>query len=94
MAKAVRAFFGTMTNGVSTEAAQREDGVWFHRFYEFNGYAKAWTKWAEFTPCWVLETENAYTGEKCAHANETIMSCGFNLMTEIKGAKLTYRLPN
>lgn len=94
MAKATRAFFGTLSNGVATEAAQREDGKWFRRFYEFNGYTKAWTKWAEFTPSWITESENQYTGEKIAHAAETIMSCGFNRMTEILGTKLSYRLPN
>lgn len=92
MSKAIRAFFGTMSNGEQREAAQRADGLWFQRFYGFNGYAKAWSKWQQFDPIWVEKSYNQYTGEAILHLPESVMSCGFGRMQEITG-KLTFRLP-
>lgn len=45
MAKAIRAYEGYNSFFNKTEVAQRDDGVWFHRSFANNGYAKAWTKW-------------------------------------------------
>lgn len=39
-------FYGSDTFGVNIEVCiRKEDGSMFYRSYEFNGYAKCWTKW-------------------------------------------------
>lgn len=44
--KAKALFSGYDSLGVPVEVAESVSGVWFYRIYEFNGYAKAWSKWA------------------------------------------------
>jgi len=45
MAKAAELFTGNSSHGVPEEYARREDGVWFSRYYAFNGYGMAMNKW-------------------------------------------------
>lgn len=47
MAKATAHYYGSNTYGVPVEVAQSENGKWFARFYEWNGYARCWSKWEE-----------------------------------------------
>lgn len=82
MAKVSRLFVGNLSNGTPTEAAMREDGAMFRRFYEFNGTGKAWTKWVKME-------EQYWTGEGKEH-----LSCGFGSYREINADGCKYRLPN
>lgn len=94
MAKAVRFFVGTLSNGVSTEAAMREDGTLFVRYYEFNGYAKAWTKWSVLNnPVWETHGTNVYSGERVEYAKPQL-ACGFRMYNEIPAEGIRVRLPN
>ncbi len=90
MTKAIRGFFGTDTYGRSVERAQRDDGVWFARFVEFNGYSNAFCKWYKDDPHYITETTNAYSGEVTQH--DPIMAWGWNKMTEYD-LPLRFRLP-
>lgn len=45
MAKAIEAFTGIDTYCRSVEVAIREDGTWFSRILQYNGYGLGWTKW-------------------------------------------------
>lgn len=45
MAKAARHYCGHNTYGVPVEVAQSESGNWYARYYEFNGFARCWSKW-------------------------------------------------
>ena len=93
MAKAIRHFYGTETYGRHVEKAQRVDGSWFSRAYEFNGYAKAWSKWLECDkPNFETHVTNAYTGVKEKLDSPRCM-WGFNSLNELDGPH-KIRLPN
>ena len=47
MAKAIAFFSGIDSYCRHQEVAIREDGTQFHRYYGYNGYGKAMTKWAK-----------------------------------------------
>ena len=97
MAKAIKTYFGNDSYGRGVEMSQREDGVWFDRFREFNGYANAWCKWSkcEDEPVFETESKNPHNSETIKFP-EPIMYCGFTRMYEgighSEGCK--YRLPN
>lgn len=94
MAKAARHFFGSDTFGRQVERAQRaSDGKWFSRVFEFNGYAQAWSKWAECEePTFETHGTNAYTGEKFEY-DKPKCQWGFHNMEELDGPH-RIRLPN
>ena len=93
MAKAVRGFYGSLSNGQPVEAAESVSGTWFRRFYGFNGHGMGWSKWAEFTPVWDTKAVNLYDGTVEDIPEGVRMSAGYGSMREIKG-KLNYRLPS
>lgn len=80
--KAIRLFFGNDTYGRGIEVAQGADMSWFSRVREFNGYAVAWSRWQEYKPEWVTETENQYTGERSTVEEGRIMAWGFQRLKE------------
>ena len=93
MSKAIKAFFGSDTYGRSVERAQRDDGVWFSRAVEFNGYANAFCKWYQDEPHYITETKMQVEQgvfENVKH--DPIMAWGWNRMTEYD-APLRFRLP-
>ncbi|MTV64382.1 hypothetical protein GM539_13685, partial [Streptococcus pneumoniae] len=45
MAKCIQFFSGTNSYGKLVEVAQSISGAWFSRYYDFNGYQVAATKW-------------------------------------------------
>jgi len=94
MAKASRWFAGNDTFGRSVERAQRaDDGRWFSRVYEDNGYGKAWSRWTESDePTFETHGVNAYTGDRFEH-DKPRCKWGFHDMVEID-APLRIRLPN
>lgn len=47
MAKAIEAFIGIDSFCRAVEVAIREDGQWFSRVYQYNGYGKAWSRWTK-----------------------------------------------
>lgn len=80
MAKAVEIFTGKSSYGVPEEYARREDGVWFSRYYAFNGYGMSMNKWAR-----VREDLSTLI-------NGDIMDYGFNPLR--RGNPKGLRLPN
>ena len=44
--------------GYKVQIAKRDDGVWFHRYSEYNGYGVAWTKWTEYKKLITAVDEN------------------------------------
>lgn len=94
MAKAKRHFVGTCTFGSSVERAQREDGVWFHRWQEkTDRYGYVWTKWQQCDePRFETHGTNAYTDERFEY-QEPKMFWGFQMMRELSGPH-RIRLPN
>lgn len=89
--KPVRFFFGHNSSGTSTEVCQSENGKWYQRWYEWNGYQKSWTKWRETEPTWETAITNAYSGE-VTEREEPALSCGFTILPEYKSLP-KYRLP-
>lgn len=92
MAKTARGFGGTNTYGTHVEVAESVTGKWFQRAYEYNGYAKAWSKWIPFTPSWSTTITNAYTGE-VSEREEPALEYGFSILKEYVNEKPNYRLP-
>jgi hypothetical protein len=45
MCNATSLFYGHTPESVSMEIAVRNDGEYFVRYYEFNGFQNAWSKW-------------------------------------------------
>ena len=45
MAKAIEAFTGIDSYCRRIDAAVREDGAWFYRVCQYNGYGLGWSKW-------------------------------------------------
>lgn len=93
MAKAIKFWFGNDSVGRPVEVAMREDGTYFSRSYEYNGYGKSWTRWSEHDPNFVTSTENAYSGEVTYHPERPVMSWGFIRLTECSEVPRV-RLPN
>lgn len=93
MAKAISYWYGNDSVGRPVEVAQREDGVYFARSYEWNGYGKNWTKWKEHEASFVTTTENAYSGEVTEHPERPIMCWGFMRLTQCSDVP-RFRLPN
>jgi hypothetical protein len=91
MAKAIRAFSGNNTYGTPVEVAQSINGAWFQRYYEYNGYACAWSKWVTFLPAWSDTITNAYSLEVSVR-DEPALQCGFSILME-SSIVPRYRLP-
>jgi hypothetical protein len=91
MAKAIRAFSGNNSYGTPVEVAQSITGAWFQRYYEYNGYARAWSKWATFAPVWSETVTNAYSLEVSAREIPALQ-CGFSILMESISVP-RYRLP-
>jgi hypothetical protein len=89
----VKAWFGRDTFGRGIEVAQRGDGKFFCRFYEYkNGFGKGWSKWhSHDEPSFETHGVNRYSGERTTY-KEPVLFWGFQPMQEIKGV-LHYRLP-
>lgn len=81
MAKAIRAFYGYDSQGRMIETAQRSDGAWFFRAYEFNGYGEGWTKWS------------LYDEEPSITEDGSTFAWGFSRL-QIETGPLRLRLPN
>ena len=81
--KAQRFFSGNDTFGHSIEMAQSKSGKWYSREYGFNGYGKAWSKWAAYDEEVTFETHgvNQYSGESFEYEKPVLM-WGFNKMVE------------
>ena len=95
MAKAQRFFNGNDSYGRNVEVAQSVEGVWFYRAYEFNGYAKAWSRWEvlnEDNIRWETHGRNVYSDE-VFQWDKPRLSWGFNLLTEWANLPRV-RLPN
>lgn len=91
MAKVKRAFYGNATYGQSVEVAESVNGEWFQRFYGYNGYGYAWSKWEPFTPHWTDTITNVYTGEVEAR-EEPALLVGWNVFCEYDRVP-RYKLP-
>jgi hypothetical protein len=87
-----RAWFGSDTFGRSVEVAERSDGQFFCRFYEYNGYGKSWSKWERYDNA-TFEThgENRYTGERTEYTTP-VLFWGFNPMKVYSNVP-RFRLP-
>lgn len=89
--KAIRAWFGYDSAGRQVEVAERLDGVYFCRSYEYNGYGQSWTKWTATQPTFETHTTNKYSGEVVEYDTPQ-MFWGFNRLDELKKVP-RYRLP-
>ena len=102
MAKCKALWFGSDSTGRQIEVALSVDNVYFFRAYEFNGYQKAWTKWAALQADEVkhpISYINAYDHERYYYNEDKtpyfkIIEWGFmNLKGDyVEGCR--YRLPN
>ena len=89
--KTLKAWFGTDSYGRHIEVALREDGEYFSRAFEYNGYGNSWSKWQPFVPTFETHGTNAYSGERFEYS-EPKMAWGFNLLTEYSETP-RFRLP-
>lgn len=88
----VRFWFGNDTFGRGVEVAQRADGEFFCRFYEFNGFGKGWLKWAKHdSPNFETHGVNRYSGESFEYSKPQLF-WGFQRLTEAEGP-FRFRLP-
>jgi hypothetical protein len=78
--KTVRAWSGYDSYGRSIEVAERLDGKFFWREYEYNGWGKAWSKWKEHTPSFSNKTTNVYSDE-VVYFDTPQLFWGFNQMS-------------
>ena len=93
MSKASRVFYGNDSTGRPVEVAESVDGKWFCRFFEFNGFAKAWSKWTLCdTPTFKVRGKNVYTGEEYVIENGRVLNWGFISLTIFEKVP-RYRLP-
>ena len=91
--KALRHFGGNDTYGRPVEKALSKSGTWFSRAYDFNGYGKAWAKWAKCEkPTFETHGENVYSGERFKY-EKPVLFWGFNKMIEYS-APYNIRLPS
>lgn len=87
----VRAWYGNDTYGRSVEVAERADGVFFARSYGYNGYGRAWGKWARTAPTFKTHTTNRYSGEVVEYETPQLF-WGFNRMEQFSDTP-RFRLP-
>jgi hypothetical protein len=78
-------FDGVNICGTRVAVAVRADGAYFYRFYRFNGYGMAWSKWTKTTgPMEVVEN---YLGERPG------LVWGFTTLVGSDLKETTFRLP-
>lgn len=103
MAKAIRVYEGTGSYGTRTQIAQREDGAWFVRYYENNGFrGYSWSKWAMRDEAPVFPAQIQYQVE-CGNAPDMVdiaeedrhlrIECGFAIL-RLQSGPNRLRLPN
>ena len=94
MTKVSHGYFGNDSTGRAVEVAQSETGNWYCRFYEFNGYAKAWSKWSlcATAPSFKLKGTNVYTGEEYDIEKGKVLNWGFSSLRLIEKTP-RWRLP-
>ena len=91
--KADRLYSGYDSYGRAIEAARSISGKWFAREYKYNGYNKAWSKWAEIeSPGYITVVENKYSGELIPVESESIIEWGWNRL-RLQPGKYYCRLP-
>ena len=94
MAKVARAYFGNDSTGRPVEVAESVNGKWFCRFYEFNGFAKAWSKWSlcATPPSFKLRGTNVYSGEQFDIEKGKVLNWGFKALSLLENTP-RWRLP-
>ncbi|EMC4401916.1 hypothetical protein [Cronobacter sakazakii] len=101
MSKAVRVYSGRDSYGRSVQVAERVDGKWFSRFYEWNGYHSTWSRWKPHeTP---VHPSRVKFATECSNAPEyyeipedkraNMIEWGFNNLSIVPGPH-RLRLPN
>ena len=97
MAKCIQFFSGTNSYGKTVEVAQSISGAWFSRYYDFNGYQVAATKWQALSePNHPLGYTNEYDGKFYAYTEQEQKErivWGFNELKLVEGYTKA-RLPN
>jgi hypothetical protein len=99
MSKVIKLYAGENSQGNSVELAQSENGKWFFRIREYNGYAVAWSKWLEYTDDLIYRKtitnsydDSVYEIPECEQ-HETIQ-WGFRYLKMVYSYGKKYRLPN
>lgn len=98
MSKVSKLYTGNDTFGKNIELALSENGNWYYRVYQFNGYSNAWTKWDLYKEEIIHKKShtNQYDGSVTEIPDEDqhlLVQWGFNYLRLISG-EVRYRLPN
>ena len=96
MAKAIKLYTGRDSRNTPVEVAQRNDGVWFYRQRQFNGFGVTWTKWTMHSNVkFPTKGTNHYTGEDYfipPEEQENKIEWGWSTLA--KSNEFVRRLPN
>jgi hypothetical protein len=88
-------YTGSDTYGRDVQLAQREDGVWFFRQYDYNGYGMVWCRWVEWKQevTYTKSIVNVYDGSVTyfEEGYDGSVDFGFNKLKKFTGANI--RLP-